>query len=85
MHRTNALSKHGKIKIQVLDIEGCYPNMPKETIRFALREITSEAKKRGEGSIPFIEITRQRVLEKSYSLSRKSELQSYTHSNTSKI
>ena len=25
--------------MKIFDIEGCYPNMPKETIRFALRDI----------------------------------------------
>jgi len=35
----NAIGIHGAIEMKVYDIEGCYPNMPKETIRFALRNI----------------------------------------------
>ena len=35
----------GDLKAVVLDIEGCFPNMPKETIRFALRDIINEIQK----------------------------------------
>ena len=36
------VAKHGRMKMKVLDIEGCYPNMPKETIRFALRSVLKQ-------------------------------------------
>jgi len=36
------LTKEGKLKINIFDIEGCYPNMPKETIRFAMRNVLAK-------------------------------------------
>ena len=38
----------GNIGAQIMDIEGCYPNMPKEVIReVAIRAILKEAEKDG--------------------------------------
>ena len=39
------------IEARVLDIEGCYPNMPKEVIRFAMRAIVQEARQEGRGGV----------------------------------
>jgi hypothetical protein len=33
------VGQHGDIHMKVFDIESCYPRMPRETIRFALRDI----------------------------------------------
>ena len=33
------VGQHGEIQMKVFDIESCYPRMPRETIRFALRDI----------------------------------------------
>ena len=30
------VSPHGEVQTRIYDIEGCYPNMPKESIRFAM-------------------------------------------------
>ena len=40
-----------EIEARVLDIEGCYPNMPKELIRFAMREIIEEARRHGKSGV----------------------------------
>jgi len=40
-----------EIESKVLDIEGCYPNMPKEAIRFAMRAIVEEAKGQGHAGV----------------------------------
>ena len=40
-----ALAPHGAIKAEIWDIEGCYPNMPKETIRFALRRVLQDMRR----------------------------------------
>ena len=48
------LHQYGELKMEVYDIEGCYPNMPKETIRFAMRSIVQrlerEQGRKGEAS-----------------------------------
>ena len=31
LDEANELAQHGEIKFVIKDIEGCYPNMPKET------------------------------------------------------
>ena len=33
------VAEHGQLRMDIYDIESCYPNMPRETIRFALRDI----------------------------------------------
>ena len=50
-----------EIEAHVLDIEGCYPNMPKEIIRFAMRALVEEARRQGrEGvSVPSRSKTRR--------------------------
>ena len=42
LQEAEALAEHGKLGLKVYDMEGCYPNMPRETIRFALRSILKE-------------------------------------------
>ena len=39
---TQQLSHLGKIKVDIQDIEGCFPNMEKNTIKLALRSITKQ-------------------------------------------
>jgi hypothetical protein len=39
------LENQGPIKCVVKDIEGCFPNMPKDAIRFGLRDLISKIKK----------------------------------------
>ena len=39
------LSSHGELGMQIFDIEGCFPNMPKETIRFALRDVVQRIRR----------------------------------------
>ena len=39
LKEASELAKYGDIKMKVYDIEGCYPNMPKATIRRAMRDI----------------------------------------------
>ena len=39
------------IEARVLDIEGCYPKMPKEVIRFAMRAIVQEARREGRSGV----------------------------------
>ena len=53
--------KGEEIEAHVLDIEGCYPNMPKEIIRFAMRALVEEARRQGrEGvSVPSRSKTRR--------------------------
>ena len=36
------LRVHGELDFFIKDIEGCYPHMPKEVIRFGMRDITKE-------------------------------------------
>ena len=36
------LKKEGRINYVIKDIEGCYPHMPKEIIRFAMRDMVTE-------------------------------------------
>ena len=38
------LKGKGDLEATILDIKGCFPNMPRETIRFALRKIAQEFK-----------------------------------------
>lgn len=54
------IAPQGKMRAVILDIEGCYPNMPKETIRFAMRKIVQECRAQGyEGvSVPKYSDTR---------------------------
>jgi len=40
-----------EIEAHVLDIEGCFPNMPKELIRFAMRDLIEEAKRQGRKGV----------------------------------
>ena len=40
-----------KLRAKVMDIEGCYPNMPKEVIRFAMRAILQEARRNGKEGV----------------------------------
>ena len=42
MNEANELGRRGDIGVIVKDIEGCYPHMPKEAIRFALRKIAAD-------------------------------------------
>ena len=42
------LSKYGDIRARVWDIDSCYPNMPRDIIRFSLRDILAEIKKQGQ-------------------------------------
>lgn len=37
----NELKHQGDVKVIVQDIEGCFPTMPKEAIRFAARDIAN--------------------------------------------
>ena len=45
------VGRHGELQMKVYDIESCYPNMPRETIRFALRSILKrlETEKKYDG------------------------------------
>lgn len=36
------VAEHGQLRMDIYDIESCYPNMPRETIRFALRDILKQ-------------------------------------------
>ena len=46
------LRAFGEIDVIIRDIEGCYPNMPKETIRWALRRIAKDLEeKHGYGGV----------------------------------
>ena len=38
------IGKQGKIRTKVWDIESCYPNMPREIIRFSLRDLIKQIK-----------------------------------------
>jgi hypothetical protein len=40
------LAHKGRLCAEIWDIEGCYPNMPKETIRFALRKVLDKLRKK---------------------------------------
>jgi hypothetical protein len=42
LKEAQSLAKEGQIKYVIKDIEGCYPHMPKEVIRFAMRDIVQE-------------------------------------------
>ena len=39
------LGKEGELAYVIKDIEGCYPHMPKEIIRFAMRDMVEELKR----------------------------------------
>jgi hypothetical protein len=45
LRESEGLKEKGKLRMEVMDIEGCFPNMPKETIRFAMRKVASEIKR----------------------------------------
>ena len=49
MRAASAMGSRGTLKAKVYDIEGCYPHMPKESIRWALRELLSKLGKEGRG------------------------------------
>ena len=65
------IGKQGKIRTKVWDIESCYPNMPREIIRFSLRDLVKQIKNqnaymgvvvgnvRGTGSIKGLNINQQ--------------------------
>jgi hypothetical protein len=38
LRKAEQIAQHGELQVKVKDITGCYPNMPKETIRFAMRD-----------------------------------------------
>ena len=40
-----------RIACSIMDIEGCFPNMPKETIRFAIRGIFKQLQKQGKKGV----------------------------------
>ena len=42
LEEAKQVARHGQMKMAIFDIEGCYPNMPKETIRFALRDVLKQ-------------------------------------------
>jgi len=44
LREAEKLREYGEIGAIIRDITGCFPNMPKETIRFALRKIAQEFK-----------------------------------------
>ena len=46
LRKTGELRDLGEVRYKLYDIEGCYPNMPKETIRFAMRAILNEIKEK---------------------------------------
>ena len=41
------LAPRGKIDCEILDIEGCYPNMPKDAIRLGLKDAANEMRRQG--------------------------------------
>ena len=45
------MGARGKIGCEILDIEGCFPNMPKDAIRLALRGIAQEMRKQGHDGV----------------------------------
>ena len=45
------LARHGKLGCEVLDIEGCYPNMPKDAIRPGLRDAANEMRRLGRTGV----------------------------------
>jgi len=47
----NTETDGGDSEAKVLDIEGCYPNMPKDKIQFAMREIVQDAIKQGKQGV----------------------------------
>ncbi len=51
LKEASTLSELGDIAVLVKDIEGCYPNMPKDAIRSGLRDIVSEIEQRGHGGV----------------------------------
>ena len=42
LREAEKVSAHGELQMKVFDIESCYPNMPRETIRFAMRSVLKE-------------------------------------------
>ena len=45
------LQGKGSLGFMIQDIESCFPNMPKDTIRFALRDITTMLKKQNKSGV----------------------------------
>ena len=45
LREAEALASKGDLGVEVLDIEGCFPNMPKETIRFAMRKVLADLRR----------------------------------------
>ena len=46
------VAQHGQMKLAVYDIESCYPSMPRETIRFAMRALLKQVEtKYGYGGV----------------------------------
>ena len=41
------LAPYGSLACEILDIEGCYPNMPKDAIRVGLRDAANEMRALG--------------------------------------
>ena len=39
LREAQEVGKHGELELNIFDIESCYPSMPRETIRFALRAL----------------------------------------------
>jgi len=50
-HVNAQLAKRGELRYVIQDIEGCYPNMPKEAIRFGLRNLVSNLKQQGHEEV----------------------------------
>ena len=44
LRKAEQIAQHGELQVKVKDTTGCYPNMPKETIRFAMRDILTKLK-----------------------------------------
>ena len=49
LREAEGLRAYGRLQANVYDIEGCYPHMPKESIRWALRELLSKLRAQGSG------------------------------------
>ena len=45
--RENAaeLAKHGEVTCEIMDMEGCFTNMPKDPIKFGLRDLTQRIRR----------------------------------------
>ena len=44
---TIELAQHGKLACDVYEVEGCYPDMPKDAIRLGLRDAANEMRRLG--------------------------------------